>query len=119
MKKQGIDFTIPTCPSFFDFTDRENALTGAAILCAYNPKRRANKKFELFSKCYTVNDFIFKERNDLSIAFELEEAEKIWKYKNVILYFTIIVVNDKVKIKKWSYTGGIELVNNTRTGKIK
>ncbi len=119
LNKQGIDFSIPTCPRFFDFPASGIALTGAAIICAYNPKRRANKKFELFSKCYTVNDFIFKERNDLSIAFELEEAEKIWKYKNVILYFTIIVVNDKVKIKKWSYTGGIELVNNTRTGKIK
>lgn len=119
LSKQGIDFSIPPCPSFFDFPASGIELTGAAIICAYNPKRRANKKFELFHKCYTINDFIYKERNDLSIAFEPEEAEKIWKYKNVILYFTIVVVKDKTKIIKWSNTGGIELVNNTRTGTIK
>jgi hypothetical protein len=117
--KQGIDFSIPTCPRFFDFPASGIALTGAAIICAYNPKRRAYKKFELFHKCYTVNDFIYTERNDLSIAFEPEEAEKIWKYKNVILYFTIIVINDMMKIIKWSNTGGIELVNNAGTGCIK
>ena len=115
LNKQGIDFSIPPCPGFFDYPTSGTALTGAAIICAYNPKRRANKKFELFPKCYTVNDFIYKEKNDLSIAFEPEEAEKIWKYKNVILYFTIVVLNDKVKIMKWSSTPGIELVNNKPT----
>jgi hypothetical protein len=119
LNKQGIDFSIPACPGFFEFPDSGTALTGAAIICAYNPKRRANKKFELFSKCYTVNDFIYTERNDLSIAFEPEEAEKIWKYKNVLLYFTIVVVKDNTKIIKWSSTPGIELVNNTRVGAIK
>jgi hypothetical protein len=117
--KQGIDFSIPPCPRFFDFPASGIALTGAAIICAYNPKRRANKKFELFHKCYTVNDFIYTERNDLSIAFEPEEAVKIWKYKNLILYFTIVVINDRQKIIKWSNTPGIELVNNTRMGDIK
>ena len=117
--KQGIDFSIPTCPRFFDFPASGIALTGAAIICAYNPKRRANKKFELFHKCYTVNDFSYTERNDLSIAFEPEEAENIWKYKNLILYFTIVVINESQKIIKWSNTRGIELVNNTRTGAIK
>jgi hypothetical protein len=117
--KQGIDFSIPTCPRFFDFPASGIALTGAAIICAYNPKRRANKKFELFHKCYTVNDFIYTERNDLSIAFEPEEAEKIWKYKNLILYFTIVVINDSKKIIKWSNTPGIELANNTRVEAIK
>lgn len=119
LSKQGIDFSIPPCPGFFDFPASGIELTGAAIICAYNPKRRANKKFELFHKCYTINDFIYTERNDLSIAFEPEEAEKIWKYKNVILYFTIVVIKEKTKIIKWSNTGGIELVNNTRTGAIK
>ena len=119
LNKQGIDFSIPPCPDFFDFPDSGIVLTGAAIICAYNPKRRANQKFELFPKYYTVSDFIYTERNDLSIAFEPEEAEKIWKYKNVILYFTIVVINDMRKIIKWSNTPGIELVNNTRTGAIK
>jgi hypothetical protein len=117
--KQGIDFSIPPCPEFFDFPERGVALTGAAIICAYNPKRRANRKFELISKYYTVNDFIYKEGNDLSIAFEPEEAEKIWKYKNLILYFTIVVITDKEKIIKWSNTPGIELVNNIKFGAIK
>ena len=117
--KQGIDFYIPPSPGFFDFPASGIGLTGAAIICAYNPKRRANKKFELLAKCYTINDFIYTERNDLSIAFEPEEAENIWKYKNVILYFTIVVIDEKKNIIKWSNTGGIELVNNTRTGAVK
>jgi hypothetical protein len=119
LNKDGIDFSIPPCPDFFDFPDSGIVLTGAAILCAYNPKRRADRKFELIPKFYTVNDFIYTERNDLSIAFEPEEVEKIWKYKNLILYFTIVVINDRQKIIKWSNTLGIELVNNTRKGAIK
>ena len=114
LNKQGIDFSIPPCPSFFEYPLSGTALTGAAIICAYNPKRRANRKFELFPKCYTVNDFIFTERNDLSIAFEPEETEKIWKYKNVILYFTIVVVKDKSKIIKWSNTAPVELEIKSR-----
>jgi hypothetical protein len=118
LNKQGIDFSIPPCSDFFDFPDSGIRLTGAAIICAYNPKRKANRKFELFPKCYTVNDFIYTESNNLSIAFEPEEAEKIWKYKNLILYFTIVVITDKEKIIKWSNTPGIELVNNTMNGAI-
>ena len=119
LNNQGIDFSIPPDPNFFDFTENGIALTGAAIICAYNPKRRAKQKFELIPKYYTVNDFIYTERNDLTIAFEPEEAEKIWKYKNLILYFTIVVINDSQKIIKWSNTPGIELVNNAGTSGIK
>jgi hypothetical protein len=119
LNKQGIDFYIPPSPGFFDFPASGTELTGAAIICAYNPKRRANKKFELLAKCYTINDFNYKESNDLSIAFEPEETEKIWRYKNIILYFTIVVINEKDKIVKWSNTPGIEMMNKSRTGTIK
>jgi hypothetical protein len=119
LHKQGIDFTIPPCPNFFDFPDKGIALTGAAILCAYNPKRRANKKYELIHKCYTMKDFNYRESDDFSIAFEPEEAERIWKYKNLILYFTVIVISDMKKIIKWSDTNQIELVYQSRKSAIK
>jgi len=110
LHKQGIDFTIPPCPNFFDFPDKGIEFTGAAILCAYNPKRRSNKKYELIHKCYTMKDFNYTESDDFSIAFEPEEAERIWKYKNLILYFTVIVISEMKKIIKWSNTIHIELV---------
>lgn len=109
--KQGIDFTIPPCPYFFDFPDKGIELTGAAIICAYNPKRRTRKKYDLVHKCYTIGDFIYTENQDLTIAFEPEEAERIWKYKNLILYFTIVVINEKMQIIKWSCTRHTELIN--------
>jgi hypothetical protein len=119
LHKQGIDFTIPQCPHFFDFPDKGIGLNGAAIICAYNPKRKANKKYELIHKCYTIGDFMYHESNDLTIAFEPEEAEKIWKFKNLILYFTIVVTTESGKILKWSNTEQIELVTKTNAGSIK
>ena len=117
--KEGIDFTIPPCPNFFDFPDKGIEFTGASILCAYNPKRRSNRKYELVHKCYTMKDFKYTESDDFSIAFEPEEAERIWKYKNLILYFTVIVISDMKKIIKWSNTNQIELVNKSQTGTVK
>ncbi|MDR3665994.1 MAG: hypothetical protein P4L35_04015 [Ignavibacteriaceae bacterium] len=111
LHRQGIDFTIPSSPSFWDFPEKEIGLTGAAILCAYNPKRRANKKYELIPKFYIINNFVYTEDNDLSIAFEPEEAERIWKYKNLILYFTIVVISEKKNIIRWSATRQVKLVN--------
>jgi hypothetical protein len=114
--RQGIDFTISANPNFFDFPDKGVGLTGAAILCAYNPKRRANKKYDLIPKAYTMTDLNYRESNDFSIAFEPEEAERIWKYKNLILYFTIVVITGMRKVIKWSDTTMVELENETRKG---
>jgi hypothetical protein len=118
LHKQGINFTIPPSPQFFDFPNTGITLTAAAVICAYNPKRRANKKYELIPKYYILGNFEYTESTDISMAFEPEEAEKIYKYKNIILYFTLIVISGKRDIIKWSSNPGFELVERKGAEKI-
>jgi hypothetical protein len=113
LSKEGISFSIPKSQKFFDLPEKDIIFSLAAIVCAFDPKRKANKKFELITKYYMIKDFNYKEKNDLLIALELEEADIIRKYKKLILYFTIICTTKGEKIVKWSDTWQVEMENNT------
>jgi hypothetical protein len=113
LSKEGINISIPKSQEFFNMPGEDNLFSLAAVVCALNPKRKANKKFELITKYYGIKDFNYKKKNDLLIALELEEADIIRKYKNLILYFTIICTTNTEKVVKWSDTWQVELENST------
>jgi hypothetical protein len=90
-----------------DFRFKEKAITGAAIICPYNPKDRTDKRFELFPKWNHIVKFIPSETLEINLAISDEERDIIKKYNECLLYFTLVLETSGGRIIDYFSTEGV------------
>ena len=88
------------------FTDKEKRLTGAAVISAYNPKKRSKIKFEAFPKWEIISNFIPSDTYQINLSITVEEQEILKKYKDCYLYFTIVTETELGKLIRCFNTRG-------------
>jgi hypothetical protein len=90
-----------------DFSEKEKKITGAALFSAYNPKRKSNTRFEVFSKWNEIKEFTPSAYYRISFPVTSEEQEILKKYKDCYFYFTIVTETETGRIIRCFSSRGV------------
>lgn len=93
--------------NIMDFSKREHKMTGAALFSAYNPKRKSNTRFEVFSKWNEIKEFTPSASYKINFPVTSEEQEILKKYKDCYFYFTIVTETETGRIIRCFSSRGV------------
>jgi hypothetical protein len=119
LHNKGIDISIPPSQDFFTELESGATINVAAVICAYNPIRKVIKRYELFPKSYTACDFNYAESTEINFSFESKEEEEILKYRNLLLYYSVICTDKMERIIRWSGTQQLQFLIKARKEGLK
>ena len=89
------------------FSEKEQRLTGAAVISPYNPRKRSNKRFDVFPKWEIYNEFNTGDTHQITFSITSEEQELLKKYKDCYFYFTIVTETGSGRIIRYFDTRGV------------
>ena len=90
-----------------EFSTREQKLTAALIISAYDPKTRSKTKFEVFPRWDEIEEFTPSESCQFIFPLDAIEKDILKKYKNCYLYFTIVTETSAGRIIRCFNSHGV------------
>jgi hypothetical protein len=119
VNNNGIHISYSRIYDFPIDSNDDSKLTAAMVLCAYEPKRKLNKKFELIAKDQELKDKNNLEWNNITLPLREEEAELIASYKSIIIYFAVVYTTANGLIINWISAFPFEMTNKGESTTLK
>lgn len=116
---EGIKIEVAPFREWTGFNGRENMITAVGILSTYSPREKEYESCIIYPLCAQVKDFNPTQSIGVTFGFNAEMVKNISNYEKCILYFTIVVGEDKGMTKRWFNQHDMEyMLSNDADGKL-
>jgi hypothetical protein len=117
---EGIKTGIAPLKEWTGFEGKENMLTAVGILSVYGPREKGYESFIIYPLSAQIKNFDPTQIMGIAFRFNAEMKENISKYDKGILYFTVVIGNEKGMTKRW-FNQHVEeySLSNGANGKLK